>query len=58
MKLGEGNVFSHVCPSFCLHWGPYVTITHDALDLTVQPPQPGPPRDAPSPPPTPYSHGN
>ena len=34
MKLWEGNVFSCVCLSA---GGPNVTITHDALDLTVQP---------------------
>ena len=33
-KLWEGNVFT--CLSFC--WGPHVTITHDALDFTVQAP--------------------
>ena len=37
-KLWEGNVFSHVCLSFCLRGGSHVTITHDALDLTVQEP--------------------
>ena len=34
MKLWEGNAFSCVCLS-------HVTITHDALDLTVQVPLPG-----------------
>ena len=33
-KLWEGNFFSHVCLS--VHRVPHVTITHDALDLTVQ----------------------
>ena len=36
MKLWEGNVFIVVCLS--VYRGPYVTITHDALDLTVQSP--------------------
>ena len=34
--LREGNVFTGVCVSVCPHGGPRVTITHDALDLTVQ----------------------
>ena len=38
LKLREGNVFSCVCPPFCPQRGPHVTITHDALDLTVQAP--------------------
>ena len=38
MKLWEGTVFTGVCLS--AHGGPHVTITHDALDLTVQPPPP------------------
>ena len=33
-KLQEGYVFSHVC--LFTGVGPHVTITHDALDLTVQ----------------------
>ena len=33
-KLREGNVFSCVCPSFT-DGGCHVTITHDALDITV-----------------------
>ena len=37
-ELSEGNVFSHVCLSVCLsHKESHVAITHDALDLTVQP---------------------
>ena len=36
-KLREGNVFSRVCPSVILsNKGSHVTITRDALDLTVQ----------------------
>ena len=37
-KLREGNVFSRVCLSVChsLHRGSHVTITLDALDLTIQ----------------------
>ena len=40
-KLREGNVFSHIFPSFC-PWegGSHVTIAHDALDLTIQGPPP------------------
>ena len=38
MKLREGNVFSRVCPSFWPQRSPHVTISHDALDLTVQAP--------------------
>ena len=49
-KLREGNVFSHVCPSFSPQMGgagpgggSHVTSTHDALDLTIQrPPNPAP----------------
>ena len=37
-KLQESNVFTHVC--LFTAWGPHVTITHDALYLTVQAPQP------------------
>ena len=37
-KLWEGNVFTHVYLS--VHRGPHVTITHGALDLTVQDPHP------------------
>ena len=38
-KLRKGNVFSRVCPSVIPSMGgPHVTITHDALDLIVQPP--------------------
>ena len=33
-KFWEGNVFSLVCLS--VHRGSHVTITHDALDLTIQ----------------------
>ena len=32
-KLCQGNVLNHVCLS--VHGGSYVTITHDALDLTI-----------------------
>ena len=40
MKLQEGNIFTGVYLSFCLV-GFHVTITHDALDLTIQgPPSP------------------
>ena len=36
MELQEGNLFSCVCMSFCLpSVVPHVTITQDALDLTV-----------------------
>ena len=38
-EIAEGNVFSLVCLSFCPQ-GSFVTITHDALDLTVQGPPP------------------
>ena len=38
-KLWEGNVFSHACLSTK---GPDVAITHDAVDLTIQGPFPGP----------------
>ena len=41
-KLQKGNVFNHVCLSFCIRGGP-VTITHDAFGLTVQVPPPAPP---------------
>ena len=45
LKLREGNVFSCVCPPFCPGGGgPHVTITHDALNVTVQGPSP-PTRD-------------
>ena len=37
-KLREGNVFICVCLSFCSKGNSHGTITHDALDLTVQPP--------------------
>ena len=47
MKLWEGNVFIVVCLS--VHRGPYVTITHDALDLTVQSPLHIRPEDPPDP---------
>ena len=41
MELRESNDFSRVCLPFCLSTGAlHVTITHDALDLTVQDPQP------------------
>ena len=36
-KLRGVNVFTDVCLSFC-SGGSHVTITHDALDLTVHPP--------------------
>ena len=45
MKLREGNVLSRV--SLSVHGGPHVTLTHDALNLTIQgpswhcPPPPG-----------------
>ena len=46
-ELREGNVFVHVYPSVSLSvhrgGGPCMTITHDALDLTVQGPYPCPP---------------
>ena len=35
-KLQEGNVFIRVC-LYIGKGGPHVTITHGALDLTVQP---------------------
>ena len=37
-KLGEGNVFSHVCPpvSHSVHRWLHMIITHEELDLTVQ----------------------
>ena len=38
MKLWEGNVFTRVCLSVNEGGDPYVTITDDALDLTVQAP--------------------
>ena len=38
MKLWEGNVFTPVCLSVNGGGDPYVTITDDALDLTVQSP--------------------
>ena len=34
MKLQESNIFSYVCLS--VHKGSHVTITHDALNLTIQ----------------------
>ena len=39
-KLWEGNVFRHVCLSAILSTGEgsYVTIIHDALNLTMQGP--------------------
>ena len=37
IKLGEGNVLSHVMST---RGGPHVTITNDALDVTVQGPPP------------------
>ena len=37
-KLREGNVFICVCLSFGSRGNSHVTITHDALDLTVQSP--------------------
>ena len=43
MRLCEGNVFSHVCPSVShsVHRRvSHVTITHVALDLTIQEPPP------------------
>ena len=42
MQLWERNVFKDVCQS--VQVVPHVTLTHDALDLTVQhpPPLPGP----------------
>ena len=46
-ELREGNVFSCVCPfRLSVHRWSYVTITHDALDLTVE----GSPLPRPSPP--------
>ena len=39
-NLQEGNVFSRVCLLFCPQERAHMTITHDALDLTVQPPPP------------------
>ena len=50
MKLRESNVFSRVCLSVILSTGgggPYVTIAHDALDLTVQVPPPNQTLDPP-----------
>ena len=49
MELREGNIFSHVYPSFCIQGGHY----YDELDLTVQPPPPHPYCPNPSPPPPP-----
>ena len=45
-KLWEGNVFICVCPSVSqsVNGGPHVTITYDALDITVQCPAPSPGR--------------
>ena len=34
-KLWEGNVFTHVCLPVCSQGVPNLTITHDALDVTV-----------------------
>ena len=41
-KWREGNVFIRVCPSFCPQriGESHMTMTHDALDLTVQGPEP------------------
>ena len=39
-KLLEGNVFNCVCMSVCSQWSAHVTITHDALCLSVQGPTP------------------
>ena len=44
-KLWKGNVFSRVCPSFCVCvcvWGGGYPCDHyhDVLNLTVQPPSP------------------
>ena len=36
MKLRQGNVFIHVCPSVNPHESPHVTITCDALDPIIQ----------------------
>ena len=44
-KFREGNVFSHACHNHSVHGGGgqcHMTITPDALDLTVQPPPPPP----------------
>ena len=41
-ELRKGNLFSHVFLSFCLLVRSLVTITHDALDLTVQGPPSSP----------------
>ena len=38
MKLGEGNVFTHVCLSVHRGKGLHLTIAHDALDFTLQAP--------------------
>ena len=38
-KLREGNVFSRVCHSVNRGGGPHVSITHDALNLTIRNPQ-------------------
>ena len=41
-KLREGNIFTGVCHS--VHGGPYVTITHDMMELTIEGlPHPAPP---------------
>ena len=42
MRLREGNVFSCVC---CSQGVPHITITNDALDLTVQRAPGSTPRD-------------
>ena len=41
-KLPQGNVFYCLCLSVQRERVPHVTITHDALDLTVQIPIPAP----------------
>ena len=35
-KVWESNIFSRVCLSVCLSTGVFMTITHDAMGLTVQ----------------------
>ena len=64
MKLWKGNDFSHVCQSVShsVDRGCHVTITHDALDLTVQPldpqlPDMGPHWTGTIPVPAPSRHG-
>ena len=44
-KLREGNVFTRVCLSCCVQGWPHVTITDDALNLTIQPLLPPTPRN-------------